>query len=133
MDLSHLSQKVPLWQSEARVLQAALDQHLEHLAGRSAAGQLTLTDALALKPLARVQQQLTRMLCSRWPQRKTLVGYQNKQRPWRVSFDELLLLNRLYSDGTLVAYIEGQPRVDLFNIGGEINRAAQNLTYYFQL
>ena len=133
LDLAHLSQQVPIWRPEAQALQLVVDAYLERLAKRSAAGQLTLEQALQLKPLGRVQQQLTRMLTSRWPLRRTLVGLQSKQRQWRLSFDELLLLNRLYSDGTLALLHGHECRVDLWNIGGEINRTAQNLTYYFQL
>ncbi|MCA8830548.1 hypothetical protein LF252_07890 [Hymenobacter sp. BT728] len=133
LDLTHLSQQVPVWRSEARALQLVVDQHLEHLAQLSADGQLTLEQALQLKPLGRVQQQLTRMLTSRWPQRRSLVGYQPKQRQWRLSFDELLLLNRLYTNGKLALPQEHDHRLDLWHIGGEINRTAQNLTQYFKL
>ncbi|RSK44691.1 hypothetical protein [Hymenobacter perfusus] len=133
LDLTHLSQQVPLWPEEARVLRAALEHHLEHLNGRSAQGQLTLLDALALRPLSRVHQQLTRMLCGLWPRHERRPGRPHRQRRWRLSFEELLLLNRLYSDGTLAACLEGPPRVELLRIGGEMHRAAQNLSYYFRL
>ena len=133
LDLTHLSQQVPIWMPEARALQLVVDVYLEGLAERSASGQLTLEQALQLKPLGRVQQQLTRMLTGRWPLRRTLVGLQPKQRQWRLGFDELLLLNRLYSKGTLALPEGHDRRLDLWHIGGEINRTAQNLTHHFKL
>jgi hypothetical protein len=132
-DLTHLAQQVPIWRPEARALQLVVDQYLQGLAERSAGGQLTLEQALQLKPLGRVQQQLTRLLTGCWPQRRTRVGLQPKQRQWRVSFDELLLLNRLYCSGTLALPQDHDHRLDLWRIGGELNRAAQNLTGHFRL
>lgn len=133
LDLTHLSQQVPLWPEEARVLRAALEQHLAHLNGRSAHGQLTLLDALALRPLSRLHQQLTRLLCGPWPRAERRPGRPHKPRTWRLSFEELLLLNRLYCEGTLSRCLAAEPEAELRQLGGELHRAAQRLSYYFRL
>ncbi|MDU0372118.1 hypothetical protein [Hymenobacter endophyticus] len=124
LDLTHLSQQVPLWPGQARVLRLALEQHLAQLNGRSAQGQLTLLDALALKPLGRLHQQLTRLLCGPWPRHERRPGRPPRQRQWRLSFEELLLLNRLYCEGTLSRYLAAEPGAELVPLGGELHRAA---------
>ncbi|WBO86265.1 hypothetical protein [Hymenobacter yonginensis] len=127
--LRALDQQLPLHRDEARALCDALRLYHQHLTWLSARRPLYLAETMSIRATLRVHERLAKLLAGEWPRTR---DRHLRPRTWRVAFDELLQLNALLVEGTLLA-AESSYQSAFNSLYGKLNQKALNLTAHFQL